>query len=130
MLVTCPNCGSDSVRHSKFQTFGEQLLSVFGRHSLRCKNCQHRFSARVWKAGDLRYSRCPRCYRMDLSTWNEVHYLPKFRTLILLRIGAKRLRCEYCRFNFAGFRPVKEKYVFRKRNQPSPTMEPERVAGD
>jgi hypothetical protein len=101
-------------------------MSWLGQHPLRCKDCQHRFFSRVWKFTDLRFSRCPRCYRTDLSKWNEEHYLPKFRTVFLLRMGAKRLRCEYCRFNFAGFRPVKEKYVSRHQRKKAETP-PEEV---
>jgi hypothetical protein len=52
---------------------------------------------------------------MDLSSWNEDHYLPKWTTKMKLRFGAKRLRCEYCRFNFAGWRPLKMKYQWRRR---------------
>lgn len=121
MFVDCPNCGSKSIRHSKFQNFGERMMSWLGQHPLRCKDCQHRFFSRVWRFSDLRFSRCPRCYRMDLGKWSEEHYIPKFRTVFLLRIGAKRLRCEYCRFNFAGFRPVKERYVHRSQRKKTET---------
>jgi len=117
MAVLCPSCGSKHVRHSKFQSIGERIASLFGYHVLRCKDCKHRFSTKVWRLSELRWSRCPRCYRTDLSTWDEEHYLPKLRTLIRLRLGAKRLRCEYCRFNFASFRPVKERYKFRNRRK-------------
>ncbi|MBL8223648.1 MAG: hypothetical protein JNL62_30730 [Bryobacterales bacterium] len=33
--------------------------------------------------------------------------------MVWLRLGAKRLRCEFCRLNFAGFRPVKVAYSSR-----------------
>lgn len=117
MFVNCPNCGSKHVRHSHYQTFGERLLSLFGSHQLRCKDCQHRFSSKVFHFADLIYSRCPRCYRMDLSSWNEDHYLPRWTTKMQLRFGAKRLRCEYCRLNFAGWRPVKVKYQWRRKKK-------------
>ncbi|MCS7024310.1 MAG: hypothetical protein NZV14_05880 [Bryobacteraceae bacterium] len=112
MFVTCPACGSRHVRHSKSLSVWEKLVSVFGRYTLRCKDCHHRFATRVWKFADLRWTRCPRCYRTDLTTWSEEHYVARWRTQILLSFGAKRVRCEACRFNFAAFRPVKERYRF------------------
>lgn len=117
--VQCPSCGSDHIRHARFQSVFERLGSLFGRHPLRCKDCQFRFTSRVWRITDLRFSRCPRCYRTVLSSWSEAHYIPKFWTLVWLRLGAKRLRCEFCRFNFAGFRPVKEVYSSRFRRHHS-----------
>ena len=111
--VHCPSCGSDHIRHARYKSIAERFASVFGIHPLRCKDCQYRFASRVWRLVDLRYSRCPRCYRTVLSTWSESHYIPRFWTLIWLRLGARRLRCEFCRFNFAGFRPVKEVYSSR-----------------
>ncbi|MBI3682486.1 MAG: hypothetical protein HY235_19065 [Acidobacteria bacterium] len=94
----------------------ERLLSLFGRHQLRCKECRHRFAARIWRITDLRYARCPQCYRMDLTTWSEEHYLPRFATWIRICFGAKRLRCEPCRLNFASFRVLRWKYEFPKKN--------------
>lgn len=118
MLVNCPECGSHRVRHSKHLSFRERVASLFGRHTLRCKECHHRFEAKVWRVADVRWARCPRCYRKDLTIWSEEHYLPKWWTSVLLNFGAKRLRCERCRYNFAGFRPVKEWYRFpRSRKQ-------------
>lgn len=114
MFVHCPSCGSKHVRHSRQISFGEQVLSFLGYHTLRCKDCRYRFRTKVWRFSDLRWSRCPRCYRTELTTWSEDHYLPRFYTLMKMRLGAKRLRCEFCRFNFAGFRPVKNRYRFRK----------------
>lgn len=108
--VQCPSCGSFHIRHARFRSIIERIASLFGSHPLRCKDCQHRFTSRVWRLADLRYSRCPRCYRTVLTTWSESHYSPRFHTVMLLRLGAKRLRCEFCRCNFAGFRPVKQVY--------------------
>ncbi|MBV6430294.1 MAG: hypothetical protein IANPNBLG_00403 [Bryobacteraceae bacterium] len=114
MFISCPSCGSRNVRHSRVQHFGEHILSLLGRDSLRCKDCQHRFLARIWRFTDLRYARCPCCYRTELSTWSEDHYIAKWFTSLMLALGAKRIRCEYCRFNFASFRPVRQVYRFRR----------------
>lgn len=110
MSLTCPSCGSRNVRHSNRESILEKLGSLFGKHAMRCRDCSYRFTATLWKLSDLRYSRCPLCYRMDLTEWSEEHYLPRFGTLVLMRLGARRLRCEYCRFNFAGFRPIKIRF--------------------
>jgi len=125
MFISCPNCGSRNVRHSRVQHLGERILSLFGRDSLRCKDCQHRFSGRIWRLTDLRFARCPRCYRTELSSWSEDHYIPKWFTTVMLNVGAKRLRCEYCRFNFAGFRPVRQVYQFRRRPKAEPVRQSE-----
>lgn len=115
MHVACPSCGSQNVRLSHRESFIEKLLTLFGRHAMRCKDCGDRFHARVYKLSDLRYSRCPLCYRMELTEWSEQHYFPRAGTLFLMRLGAKRLRCEHCRFNFAGFRPIKIRFSYRER---------------
>jgi Zn finger protein HypA/HybF involved in hydrogenase expression len=112
MKIHCPACGSHRVRHSKNLSVAERIIGLLGRHTLRCKECHHRFQAKVWRLADLRWARCPKCYRKDLSFWSEEHYLPTRWTRLLLNFGAKRLRCEVCRFNFAGFRPIKERYQF------------------
>ncbi|MBL8209153.1 MAG: hypothetical protein JNK87_00495 [Bryobacterales bacterium] len=130
MFVDCPSCGSKHVRHSRRLSIPERIISLFGYHTLRCNDCKHRFRQKVWHLRDWIWSRCPRCYRTDLSTWSEEHYSPKTRTLIKLRLGAKRLRCEYCRFNFAGFRPVKERYKFRRRSRGGEAPQAEPMAGE
>jgi len=52
---------------------------------------------------------------MDLSTWSEKDFHGSLGTLLLLRMGAKPYRCEYCRVNFASFRWRKEKFSYRRR---------------
>ncbi|HVW83998.1 MAG TPA: hypothetical protein VHB50_04940 [Bryobacteraceae bacterium] len=63
---------------------------------------------------DLRYARCPQCYRMDLNGWTGKTYEPPFFTGLKIFLGAKRLRCEYCRLNFASFRKRKEVFTFKR----------------
>lgn len=52
---------------------------------------------------------------MDLSSWSEKDFHESLGTLLLLRMGAKPYRCEYCRVNFASFRSRKEKFSYRRR---------------
>lgn len=124
-LVNCPECGSKHVRHARVNGVGEWLGSLVGRPVLRCTDCQLRFTARVWRFSDLRYSRCPRCYRMDLTSWSEEHYNARGMLAFKLYFGAKRLRCDYCRVNFAGYRPAKIKYRRAKPVSSNPEPLPE-----
>jgi hypothetical protein len=51
---------------------------------------------------------------MDLSVWSEESYRTTLSNRLLLTIGAKPYRCEYCRCNFVSFRFRKEKYRSRR----------------
>jgi len=53
---------------------------------------------------------------MDLTSWDPEHYRCPTRWLLLMRFGAKCIRCEYCRNNFVSFRPAKYKFI-RKRTR-------------
>jgi endogenous inhibitor of DNA gyrase (YacG/DUF329 family) len=110
MTITCPECGSKDVRPSLSQTFGEQVLKVFGFYHIRCKDCDHRFRAQIWDFLNMVYARCPRCYRLDLSTWSTEYYRASSAQLLCLKLGGRRHRCAYCRVNFVGFRPAKLRY--------------------
>lgn len=57
---------------------------------------------------------------MDLSSWSEKDFHESLGTLLLLRMGAKPYRCEYCRLNFASFRSRKEKFTYRRRRTSQP----------
>lgn len=129
MFVHCPGCGSTNVRHSHRLSVRERIASLFGRHTLRCRDCHHRFSARLWPLSDLRFARCPQCYRTKLGVWSQDHYQPRTATLLLMWLGAKPVRCEYCRYNFVSFRAVKERYMFPKR-RPEPSLNRERAAAE
>ncbi len=51
---------------------------------------------------------------MDLSLWTEEHaHIGPF-TAILLAMGAKPYRCEYCRVNFVSFRLRHERFSFKR----------------
>ncbi len=85
-----------------------------GIRPLRCRDCRTRFVDQTWNLSDLGYSRCPKCMRMDLSSWDERHYSPPNYMLLLLKLGGHPYRCEYCRLNFVSFRRLKEKFSFRR----------------
>jgi hypothetical protein len=52
---------------------------------------------------------------MDLGRWTREFYSPTFITRVMLAVGAKAVRCEYCRNNFWSFRFVREKFSKAKR---------------
>lgn len=109
----CPTCDSKDLRPSLAQGLGERFARMFGVFQLRCKDCDERFTASLWDAANAVYAKCPRCYRMDLSTWTTQYYNAPTRWLIWIKFGARRHRCEYCRHNFISWRPAKMKYKRR-----------------
>ena len=114
MPLTCPNCEGKRPRLSKIRGFKERLLSALGTYPVRCEECGHRFYDSVLRLTDALFAGCPKCYRMDLSTWDQKHYTVTRWSLMKLGFGARRLRCEACRCNFVSFRFTKEKSTFRK----------------
>jgi hypothetical protein len=109
--TNCPKCGSKDVRPAKDRGLVESLVSVFGLQAARCHNCAHRYLARPFGFAKLFWAKCPRCYRMDLSTWDPKYYHVRGLTALKLTLGANRWRCEACRCNFASFRPRQRKYL-------------------
>ncbi|MBA3974669.1 MAG: hypothetical protein C0504_10685 [Candidatus Solibacter sp.] len=89
----------------------ESLLALAGFQPARCHHCAHRFLARPFGFAKLRWAKCPRCYRMDLSIWDPKYYHIGGWTSLKFKLGANRWRCEACRCNFASFRPRQRKYV-------------------
>lgn len=66
---------------------------------------------------------------MDLATWSLDDYRATAVQSILLSLGAKRYRCEYCRCNFVSFRRRKEKFSFHRRNRQSHTQASQQEGG-
>ena len=124
MLITCPCCGSESLRTSKSRSLSETVLSAVGLFAFRCLDCDHRFRASIWRVRQLSYAKCPRCLRLDLSKWNTTHYNPHFTTSLAVACGAKSVRCEYCRHNFWSFRRVKVQFNPSRRAERSPILLP------
>ena len=114
MNVSCPQCGSRYLKVSECRTLREKLRDLAGISPLRCGDCGRAFVARTWELSVLTHSRCPKCLRMDLSTWNDQQYWPSEWMKLLLKLGAHRYRCEYCRHNFVSFRPRKERFSFNR----------------
>jgi hypothetical protein len=51
---------------------------------------------------------------MDLNGWTGNNDHPNWWTALKIHFGARRFRCEYCRFNFASFRKRKEAFTFKR----------------
>jgi hypothetical protein len=110
IIPRCPQCGAQDVRVCSLQGLGELLRRAYGRYTVRCRRCGHRFEAAIWRVDTFKYARCPKCYRLELTTWSERLYNVPFSIRVRLRLGATRYRCEYCRCNFASFRLRKERF--------------------
>ncbi len=120
MPISCPVCKSRNLRYSRTRSIVERIWTFFGVHPLRCRDCQSRFIERTWRIATMKYARCPRCWRLDLSRWSINDYYTSAWTRILLRLGGHPYRCEYCRTNFVSFRRRKERYRAHKRPQAHP----------
>jgi predicted Zn-ribbon and HTH transcriptional regulator len=105
----CPRCGSRNLRYSRLRSPAERLTSLLGVRPIRCRDCHVRFVDRTFHVINLRYARCPKCFRTDLSTWSRNHYKLSVYKRLLLSLGAKPYRCDGCRYNFVSFRPRKKK---------------------
>jgi DNA-directed RNA polymerase subunit RPC12/RpoP len=103
-FARCPNCGQQNIRSSTVRGIPERLRSVLGIFPFRCRNCGQRFFAPLWRPSLVRYARCPKCMRTNLSKWSERYYHPPLRVIFKLRMGALPYRCDACRHNFASFR--------------------------
>ena len=123
MTVSCPDCGSRYLHVSECRSLWEWLRDLVGVSPLRCGDCGNRFVARTWNFADLTHSRCPRCFRTDLNVWTEEQYLPNTWMKSMIKLGANRWRCEYCRHNFVDFRPRLEKFSFNRWRERRPREE-------
>src|SRR5260370_30475037 len=114
MSIACPICGSRFLRDSHPRNLREYLGRLWFVAPLRCLDCRTRFVTSTFRLGDVKYARCPACYRMDLNGWTGKSYTPPFWMGLKIALGATRFRCEYCRFNFASFRRRKEAFTFKR----------------
>lgn len=110
--IVCPHCDSHKVKPASPRGFRERLLSLFGYEPARCSDCGNHFLAMpAGGLGAATYAKCPRCLRMDLTTWDPKYYRASSWLELKVWFGAHRWRCEPCRTNFVSFRSRKEKYV-------------------
>ncbi len=110
-FVQCPECGNREVRSERMRGPREKCLALFGFYAFRCSNCYLRFVERPMDLASVVYAKCPRCLRMDLSTWDPKYYRVGAWTELQIWLGAHRWRCEPCRQNIVSWRMRREKYV-------------------
>ena len=122
MAVTCPNCGGHNVRMSKGKNRLEKTLDLIGLPPMRCIDCSHRWKHSLWRMSEMFNARCPRCYRLELTTWEETYYHVPWTWKLLTGIGAKKVRCKACRHNFVSFRFVKGKVKWINANSSVPPL--------
>lgn len=115
-IVQCPECGGRDVRSERTRGLREKCLALAGFYAFRCQHCYTRFLERPMQLASAVYARCPRCLRMDLSSWDPKYYRVSAWTEFKVWLGAHRWRCEPCRKNFVSWRARREKYV-RPQNQ-------------
>ena len=115
MKTACPFCGSTRLRTSRRRGWLEVVWGLLGSDYLKCRACGERFRHDLLDVANWRYARCPRCYRLDLTSWDESHYHVPPGAALLLRLGARRHRCEACRSNFVSFRSRKRIYQLQRR---------------
>ena len=124
MAHTCPSCGASKFRISKARGLWEHIAQLVGYNPFRCTTCEQRFHIRIWSFQHLIYAKCPRCHRMDLSRWSTTRYNASAGTNIRIALGAKPVRCEYCRCNFDSWKAVKEQFSYSKRAERSQVLTP------
>jgi hypothetical protein len=127
---TCPSCGGHSLRASKIRGAVERLRSFVGIFPFRCRQCGARFSTSLWDPGNWRYARCPNCLGTELSRWSEHYYNAPPGLRMLVRLGATRYRCEFCRRNFASFRACKERFSWKRRRDAAKAATNEKQPGN
>lgn len=105
--LRCERCGGADIRRARVQSWGERMQMFVGVYPFRCRDCQSRFRLSIWLLSKLHYAKCPKCLRMELSTWSRKYYRPGMWASFLVTFGAQKYRCTACRCNFVSFRPRK-----------------------
>lgn len=105
MKIVCPRCGCRRSRLSHTRNLYERVRSIAGGAAVRCLDCKYRFFVNTWRAWELFFAHCPRCYNRVLTEWSEKYLMaPRFDRLLLF-VGGHKHRCDSCRCNFVSLRP-------------------------
>ena len=105
MVSVCPRCGSERLRVSRGHSLSGRIAYWLGLSAVYCKNCGHRLreSDNWWD--NIRWARCPQCYRRELVDWEEKYLYPRGWRSFLVYAGARPHRCRACRINFVSLLP-------------------------
>jgi len=113
---SCPDCGGSNIRRSRYNNVKERLGALINVYPFRCRDCGARFRVDVLMLKRLFFAKCPRCLRMELSTWSRHAFRATMWQNVLVVLGAQRYRCSSCRVNFVAFRPCLKSSKGRRRS--------------
>jgi hypothetical protein len=103
--LSCPKCGSSSVRRSRRANTAEMTRMMMGVYPFRCNSCNDRFWASIWLFSVWKWAKCPRCLNLNLTDWPKRHHRISLWVQIMTMLGAQKHRCSRCRNNFVSFHP-------------------------
>jgi hypothetical protein len=83
----------------------EYLLSIFGILPWRCTDCQKRFYARTVPFRYLLCAHCRQCGNLDLMGVRREKLARGWAPRLEMWLGARPVRCEGCRNDFATWLP-------------------------
>ena len=109
--IVCEYCGSDKLRLSRWHSTKEKLRIALGTYPFRCLSCEGRFYANVFLLSRLAYAKCPKCLSLDIS-YSKRTFRPGLLRRFMLTFGARRCRCDNCRYMFVSFRPLSHPQIF------------------
>jgi DNA-directed RNA polymerase subunit RPC12/RpoP len=101
--LNCTRCGSQNCRRSRRRHI-DFALAAIGVWPWRCLDCKARFYARRIPLRYLAYAHCPQCGNTQLLRVRRDRLDSGFLGLLAVWLGAKPLRCDSCRNNFASWR--------------------------
>ena len=99
---------------------------MFGYVYYRCQDCGHRYEAAILDDKMFKFAYCPRCHRMDLTSWDPEDYHTSLFTRVKLFFGASAFRCDPCRCNFTSFRQRERRY--KRKSSSSSSTDTHKVA--
>jgi hypothetical protein len=103
--VICPRCESyNCFRSHRRKT--EYALSILGLLPWRCADCQKRFYGRRVPLRLVVRAHCSRCGNLELESIQRKKLEHSVGARLATYLGARALRCDYCRYNFASWRPL------------------------
>jgi hypothetical protein len=70
----------------------------------RCLDCRTRFYARRVPLRYIHYAHCPRCGSLQVYRIRRKKLDSGLEARLATLLGARALRCDYCRHNFASWR--------------------------
>jgi hypothetical protein len=124
MISQCPGCGFHNLHVSRPRYWEERIAGLVGLCHFRCRRCRRRFLRQIVLLPNIRFARCPKCLRQELTDWSERYNYPAGFSSFWVWMGAGEHRCESCRHNFVSF------FGRRPEGQPAKPPAPIAAAGE